>query len=80
MVSCPTGPIGPPNGNVKGLGALLNRGLLSSPYDNRGISQIFPECSRDCPIVPVMLGDARLASEMADEMLKRGIYAAPLES
>lgn len=27
-----------------------------------------------CPIVPVMLGDARLASEMADEMLKRGIY------
>ncbi|OLP85133.1 2-amino-3-ketobutyrate coenzyme A ligase, mitochondrial [Symbiodinium microadriaticum] len=28
-----------------------------------------------CPIVPVMLGDARLASEMADEMLKRGIYA-----
>lgn len=29
---------------------------------------------RSCPIVPVMLGDARLASEMADEMLKRGIY------
>jgi len=27
-----------------------------------------------CPIVPVMLGDARLASEIADEMLKRGIY------
>eukprot|EP00435_Cladocopium_sp_Y103_P063242 s4_g24.t2 len=27
-----------------------------------------------CPIVPVMLGDARLASEMADQMLKRGIY------
>jgi len=27
-----------------------------------------------CPIVPVMLGDARLASEFADEMLKRGIY------
>lgn len=27
-----------------------------------------------CPIVPVMLGDASLASEMADEMLKRGIY------
>ena len=28
----------------------------------------------DCPIVPVMLRDARLASEFADEMLKRGIY------
>mmetsp|Transcript_20120 Transcript_20120/g.37848 ORF Transcript_20120/g.37848 Transcript_20120/m.37848 type:complete len:112 (-) Transcript_20120:371-706(-) len=27
-----------------------------------------------CPIVPVMLGDARLAADMADEMLKRGIY------
>lgn len=27
-----------------------------------------------CPIVPVMLGDARLASEFADEMLSLGIY------
>ncbi len=27
-----------------------------------------------CPISPVMLGDARLASEMADELLARGIY------
>ena len=26
------------------------------------------------PIVPVMLGDARLASEFADEMLEKGIY------
>jgi glycine C-acetyltransferase len=26
------------------------------------------------PIVPVMLGDARLASTMADELLKRGVY------
>ncbi|KCV69547.1 2-amino-3-ketobutyrate coenzyme A ligase [Fonticula alba] len=26
------------------------------------------------PIVPVMLGDARLASDMADRLLKRGIY------
>ncbi|KAI9995308.1 hypothetical protein PInf_012360 [Phytophthora infestans] len=30
--------------------------------------------SRDHPISPVMLGDARLASELADDMLKRGIY------
>ncbi|XP_003221017.1 2-amino-3-ketobutyrate coenzyme A ligase, mitochondrial [Anolis carolinensis] len=28
----------------------------------------------DHPICPVMLGDARLASGMADDMLKRGIY------
>ena len=28
----------------------------------------------DHPIVPVMLGDARLATEFADEMLERGIY------
>jgi len=27
-----------------------------------------------CPICPVMLGDAKLASEFSDEMLKRGIY------
>ena len=26
------------------------------------------------PIVPIMLGDARLATEMADRMLQRGIY------
>ncbi|CEG45796.1 2-amino-3-ketobutyrate coenzyme a ligase [Plasmopara halstedii] len=30
--------------------------------------------SRDHPIAPVMLGDARLASELADDMLKCGIY------
>lgn len=28
----------------------------------------------DTPIVPIMLGDARLASEFAEEMLKRNIY------
>merc|ERR1711871_1907928 len=30
--------------------------------------------AQECPIVPVMLGDARLASEMSDELLKKGIY------
>jgi glycine C-acetyltransferase len=29
---------------------------------------------KDHPIIPVMLGDAKLASEMADKMLKRGVY------
>ena len=28
----------------------------------------------DHPIAPVMLGDARLAAQMADAMLQRGIY------
>eukprot|EP00761_Pharyngomonas_kirbyi_P012603 gb/GECH01012630.1/.p1 GENE.gb/GECH01012630.1/~~gb/GECH01012630.1/.p1 ORF type:complete len:442 (+),score=92.89 gb/GECH01012630.1/:1-1326(+) len=28
----------------------------------------------DCPIAPVMIGDARVASECADELLKQGIY------
>ena len=26
------------------------------------------------PIIPVMLGDAQLASRMADELLKEGVY------
>jgi len=30
--------------------------------------------ARDHPIVPIMLGDARLAGEMAEAMLARGIY------
>lgn len=30
--------------------------------------------SKDHPIVPVMLGDARLAGEFAEQMLERGIY------
>jgi len=30
--------------------------------------------ARDHPIVPIMLGDARLAGDMAEAMLKRGIY------
>jgi len=29
---------------------------------------------KDHPIVPIMLGDARLAAEFADDMLKRDIY------
>lgn len=30
--------------------------------------------SKDCPICPVMVGDARKAVQMAEEMGKRGIY------
>ena len=28
----------------------------------------------ECPIAPVMIGDARQASQMADELMKHGIY------
>ena len=44
----------------------FRKGLEAAGFDLGG--------SVDHPIVPVMLGDARLASEFAEEMLKRGIY------
>lgn len=34
----------------------------------------FTIAGMDHPICPVMLGDAKLASDFADELLKRGIY------
>lgn len=34
----------------------------------------FQLAGKDHPIIPVMLGDARLASDMADKMLAKGIY------
>ncbi|TDH74406.1 hypothetical protein CCR75_003034 [Bremia lactucae] len=42
--------------------------------DRMAIAGFTLKGSRDHPIAPVMLGDARLASELADDMLKRGIY------
>jgi glycine C-acetyltransferase len=45
---------------------LFRKGMLAAGFDLGG--------SPDHAIVPVMLGDARLASEMASEMLKEGIY------
>ena len=41
-------------------------GMESAGFEVRG--------ARDHPICPVMLGDARLAAEMADAMLARGVY------
>lgn len=34
----------------------------------------FTLCGKDHAIIPVMLGDAKLASDMADKMLQKGIY------
>jgi glycine C-acetyltransferase len=34
----------------------------------------FTLAGADHPIIPVMLGDARLASEMADALLDHGVY------
>ena len=34
----------------------------------------FTLAGSDHPIIPVMLGDAKLASDMADKMLEKGIY------
>jgi glycine C-acetyltransferase len=34
----------------------------------------FTLAGKDHPIVPVMLGDAQLATRMAEELLKEGIY------
>ena len=34
----------------------------------------FKLAGADHPIIPVMLGDAKLAKTMADELLKEGIY------
>lgn len=34
----------------------------------------FTLCGKDHPIIPVMLGDAKVAAEMADRLLTKGIY------
>ena len=47
-----------------------NAGYFRSKMQERG----FDIKPGEHPIVPVMLGDAKLATTMADELLKRGIY------
>ncbi len=48
-----------------------NTGLLRTALVERG----FDVVPGDHPIVPVMFGDARLASEMAEGLLAEGVYA-----
>ena len=45
---------------------LFRRGMEEAGFDLGG--------SKDHPIVPIMLGDAKLASLFAEEMLKEGVY------
>ncbi|MGH8496639.1 MAG: glycine C-acetyltransferase [Gammaproteobacteria bacterium] len=47
----------------------------NSRYFRRGMADLgFDLVPGEHPIIPVMLGDARLASDMADRLLKEGIY------
>ncbi|GAA6185013.1 MULTISPECIES: glycine C-acetyltransferase [Alteromonadaceae] len=50
----------------------LNRN--AKHFRSRMESAGFTLSGKDHAIIPVMLGDAKLASEMADKMLERGIY------
>lgn len=54
------------------LRAQLNRN--SSHFRQRMSNAGFRLSGKDHAIIPVMLGDAKLASEMAERMLQRGIY------
>jgi glycine C-acetyltransferase len=51
---------------VRSLTHRFRKALMAAGFTLRG--------AMDHPIVPVMFGDARLAAECADEMLKRGVY------
>lgn len=47
----------------------------NSIYFRKGLTQLgFNLVPGEHPIIPVMLGDAKLAKTMADELLKQGIY------
>ncbi|MEW7976217.1 MAG: glycine C-acetyltransferase [Candidatus Sedimenticola endophacoides] len=56
--------------------ALRDRLEENTRYFRRGLRETgFAVDDGDHPIVPVMLGDARLAQEMSARLLERGIYA-----
>ncbi|CAF4446061.1 unnamed protein product, partial [Adineta steineri] len=55
--------------------SLTGRVLENATYFRNEMEKLgFKILGDNHPICPVMLGDARLASQFADEMLKRGIY------
>lgn len=55
--------------------ALLTKLQENSLYFRREMEKLgFNLVPGHHPIIPIMLGDAKLASSMADEMLKKGVY------
>lgn len=54
---------------------LIEKVHQNSAYFRRGMEKLgFKLVPGDHPIIPVMLGDAKLASQMADHMLHEGVY------
>ncbi len=54
---------------------LIEKVHQNSAYFRRGMEKLgFKLVPGDHPIIPVMLGDAKLASQMADLMLREGVY------
>jgi len=54
---------------------LIHKVHDNSKYFRAGMTKLgFKLVPGEHPIIPVMLGDAKLASQMADELLKHGIY------
>ena len=57
-----------------------NRGLIKKVHENsdyfrKNMTELgFKLAGKDHPIIPVLLGDAKLASTMAERMLKENIY------
>lgn len=48
----------------------------NAAYFRKGLQELgFELAGKDHPIIPVMLGDAKLAKSMADQLLTEGIYA-----
>jgi glycine C-acetyltransferase len=60
---------------IKGGGALRQKLMANAAYFRKGMDRAgFTLTPGEHPIVPVMLGEAKLAQEMAARLLERGIY------
>ncbi|MBT8201118.1 MAG: glycine C-acetyltransferase [Acidimicrobiia bacterium] len=60
---------------LRGGGELRSRLSANSDYFRKGMKQAGFDLAGDGhPIIPVMLGDARLAGQVADRLLEEGIY------
>ena len=55
--------------------ALIKKLQFNSQYFRNGLEKMgFDLIAGEHPIIPVMLGDAALANQMADKLLKEGVY------